>query len=932
MVVCAFLTTYFMRSTACTQLDGWHRGSLSPCNNRNNTCTRSDPSQLYFYSKLAGMVKRALLASVLMAAFAPGSALAQRLPRTATPSHYDLKFSVDLSHARFDGVETIRVDIPSPTTRIVLNAAEIEVHQATVGSGAAAQKAAVTLNAAEQTATLTVPTRIPAGPSEIHIAYTGVLNDQLRGFYLSKTAARNYAVTQFESTDARRAFPCFDEPSYKATFGITLVIDRGDVAISNGRVTSDTPGPGPSQHTVMFSESPKMSTYLVAMAVGDFECLSGAADSVPIRICTTPGKKQLGEIALASAERILSFYDRYYATKYPFGKLDVLAVPDFAAGAMENTGAIFYRETDLLAATDSASVGTRKTIASILAHEMAHQWFGDLVTMAWWDDIWLNEGFATWMANKPLADWHPDWNIPVDEALENKQALDVDSLPTTRAVHAPVNTPAEIDEAFDAIAYQKGAAVLRMIEGYVGPDAFRKGVNAYLQAHAYGNATAQDFWTAIAAASGRPVDQVMPTFVNQPGVPLVDVRPNCERETMRADVLQSRFRLQPTGATAAETWRIPACVKVGSPGEQTPESCLVIEKREQSLDLAHGCPAWVFLNAGARGYYRTAYPPALLRAMAPDLETAFTAPERITLMGDEWALVRAGRHTVADYLTLASGFSKESSSGALGVVTDRLGFIHDYLATGAMRSRFETFARSLLRPLFDELKFTASPSDPDDRRQLRAVVIHSLGSLANDADVVRSARQALDRSLAGGSALDPTLASAIVNVAALHGDAALFDALAAAAERATSPEVRYRYLYALANFTDAALTERALKMSLSPAIRNQDTAIFVAQFLGNPDVNDRAWAFVKENWTALEPKITSVYSSDVNLVSSLGSFCDASTRNDIAQFFAVHKLPAASRTLKQTLERIDNCIELRRAQTAPLAEWLNKGAPSGRER
>ncbi len=867
------------------------------------------------------MVKRALIACILSGLLGPSAAFAQRLPRTATPRHYDLKFTVDVARARFDGVETIRVDVPAPTSRIVLHAVDIEFHETTIGAGAAAQTATVTLNAAEQTATLTVPKPLPAGTAEIHIAYAGVLNDQLRGFYLSKTPERNYAVTQFESTDARRAFPCFDEPSYKATFSVTLVIDRGDMAISNGRVISDTPGPGPSQHTVVFAESPKMSSYLVAMAVGDFECLSGAADGVPIRICTTPGKKQLGEIALESAERILSFYNRYYATKYPFGKLDVLAIPDFAAGAMENTAAIFYRETDLLAETGSASVGTRKTIAGVLAHEMAHQWFGDLVTMAWWDDIWLNEGFATWMATKPLADWHPDWNVPVDEALENKQALDVDSLPTTRAVHAAVNTPAEIDEAFDAIAYQKGAAVLRMIEGYTGPEAFRNGVNAYLQAHAYGNATARDFWTAIAAASGKPVDQVMPTFVNQPGVPIIDVRPSCERNTTRADVVQNRFRLQPDSPGAAEAWKIPACVKAA--GGQASDACVVIDKREQSLDLATGCRAWVFLNAGARGYFRTAYPPETLRAMAPDFETAFTAPERITLMGDEWALVRAGRHTVADYLTLAAGFSKEQSSGALAVVTDRLGFIHDYLATGPERARFETFTRTLLRPLFDALTFTAAPSDPDDRRELRAVVVRTLGDVANDPDVVRAARQALDRALAGGPALDPTLAPAIVGVAALHGDAALFDALVEAAGRATSPEIHYRYLYALANFRDPALTDRALKMSLTPAVRSQDTAIFLARFLANPDVNGRAWTFLKENWPALEPKITSIFGSDVNVVNALGSFCDAGARDDISRFFAAHKLPAASRSLKQTIERINNCIELRRTQAAPLAEWLN---------
>jgi len=343
-------------------------------------------------------------------------AVAQRLPRTAAPEHYDLAFVVDIVHQRFEGTETIHVQVRQPTTRIVLNAADLDFHAAAIGTGAAAQTAAVSLDHKTETATLTVAKPLAAGPTEIHIRYAGVLNDQLAGFYISKGASRDYAVTQFEATDARRAFPCFDEPAFKATFAVTLTIDRRDVAISNGRVVSDTPGPTSGQHTVRFSTSPKMSSYLVAMAVGDFECLEGIADQIPIRVCAASGKKDLGRIALESAQQILTFYDKYYAVKYPFGKLDMVAVPDFAAGAMENTAAIFYREADLLADPTTASVATRKNIASIVAHEMAHQWFGNLVTMAWWDDLWLNEGFATWMANHPLAAWKPEWNIAVDEA------------------------------------------------------------------------------------------------------------------------------------------------------------------------------------------------------------------------------------------------------------------------------------------------------------------------------------------------------------------------------------------------------------------------------------------------------------------------------------------------------------------------------------
>ena len=863
--------------------------------------------------------QRTLLALVCL--LTPVPVAAQRLPATVTPEHYDLAFSVDLAREHFEGTETIRVHLAENTPRIVLHAVDLEFRDVSIGVGPAAQKASVTTDEHAQTVTLTVPTPIAAGPTDIHIRYAGNLNQQLRGFYVSQGKARKYAVTQFEATDARRAFPGFDEPAFKATFALTLTIDRGDVAISNGKVLSDTPGPAITQHTVKFATTAKMSSYLVAMAVGDFRCLEGAADNIPIRICATPDKKELGHIALDAARQVLKFYNSYYAIKYPFGKLDVLAVPDFAAGAMENTGAIFYRETDLLADSKSASVDTRKTIMSILAHEMAHQWFGDLVTMRWWDDIWLNEGFATWMANKPLAAAHADWNVAVDEADENQAALAIDSLKATRPIHSDVNTPAQIDEAFDAIAYQKGSAVLRMVEHYVGAEAFRTGINAYLQAHAYGNATSEDLWKALSSASGKPVERILPTFINQPGVPLVDVSVACANTQTTVTLTQQRFvqdAANPEGGR--ERWQIPVCVK--APG-QAPAMCEVLTDRSRVLTLAGGCAPWVFANAGAQGYYRTAYPPAMLRAIAPGVETDLSGPERLTLLSDEWALVRAGRHGVADYLALASGFGREHVSGVLQEVRARFGFVNQYLTVDATRPAFAAFVRTLFRPLFDELGFSGSGSENDERRTLRASVIGTLGTIGQDADVIARSRAALDRALAGGPALDPTLAGTITTAAASHGDARLFDTLAAAAERATSPDERYRNLYALGNFTDPALIDRGLDRALS-AVRTQDMALYLGQFFANPVARTRTWTFVTSHWAALQSKLT-IFGADTNLTRSLGGFCDATSRDEIVSFFAAHPLPAAARTLSQTVERINNCIAIREKETLAVTAWLSSG-------
>ncbi len=387
------------------------------------------------------------------------------------------------------------------------------------------------------------------------------MNNELRGFYLSKTAKRNYAVTQFEATDARRAFPSFDEPAYKATFDIQLTVDKGDTVISNTNMISDTPGPVVGEHTVKFATTPKMSTYLVAFLVGDFQCVSGESDGVPIRACATPDKVEQGKFAVSAAEYILHYYDTYFGIKYPMPKLDMIAIPDFEAGAMENFGAITYRETDLLVDDKTASLDAKEEVASVVAHEMAHQWFGDMVTMQWWDNIWLNEGFATWMENKPVAAWHPEWKIPEQVADGLDGTLNLDAARTTRTIRAKADTPEEINEMFDGISYGKAGAVLNMVENYLGKETFRQGVHNYLAAHMYGNATAEDFWNAQTANSHKPVDKIMESLVAQPGVPGLTF---AEPAGGKVDVTQQRFFLSPSAKGGGpQAWSIPVCFKTG---------------------------------------------------------------------------------------------------------------------------------------------------------------------------------------------------------------------------------------------------------------------------------------------------------------------------------------------------------------------------------
>ncbi len=530
------------------------------------------------------------------------AASAQRLPTNVIPESYDLTFTPNLEKATFSGEETIHVRLLKPANTITLNSAEIEFQEVKITAGSFHMVVPVTLDEKSDQATFNVPVELPARDYFIHIKYAGILNDKLRGFYLSQTPKRRYAVTQFESTDARRAFPCFDEPAYKAVYNIKLVIDKGDTAISNGKIISDTPGPGDGKHTLTFSPSPKMSTYLVAMMVGDFVCKSGAADGIPIRVCTVPGKENLVGWAVTSAENILKFYDTYYYTKYPFQKLDIIAFPDFAAGAMENVAAITYRETDLFVDDKTSPLDARENVTAVLAHEMAHQWFGDFVTMKWWDDIWLNEGFATWMAWKPMEAWKPEWHNSQDEVGETDGALATDSISSIRPIRSNANTPAEIDALFDGIAYEKTASVLRMVEAYVGKDLYRKGVNEYLQAHAYGNATGEDFWNAMTRVTGKPIDKIMASFIDQPGAPVITVRSTCSGGVTKVTLTQDRFFVDrgpgyvstTTVSDKVQLWQIPVALRAAGSKASVYK---ILSAREQTFDMP-GCAPWVFANAG----------------------------------------------------------------------------------------------------------------------------------------------------------------------------------------------------------------------------------------------------------------------------------------------------------------------------------------------
>jgi puromycin-sensitive aminopeptidase len=867
--------------------------------------------------RLGGVLVLALVLSA-----APG--FAQRLPDGVVPEHYDITVEPNLAAATFGGVEKIRVRIDESTTAIVLNAAEITFDRVGVTAGGRTQDAVVTADAAREQVTFRVRQPIPAGTADIHIEYRGILNDQLRGLYLSRANNRRYAVTQLEATDARRMFPSFDEPAFKATFSLVAIVDDGDQAISNGAVLSDEPGPRPGKRTVRFDTTPRMSTYLVALAVGDFECISGAADGTPVRICSTPDKKGLTGFALEAAQEILRYYNRYYSVPYPFKKLDVVAVPDFAAGAMENVGAIFYRESYLLADPKDASTAVKKDVATVLAHEIAHQWFGDLVTMQWWDDIWLNEGFANWMESKPIKAWQPDWHIELGEVQSNQQAMSLDALRSTRAIRAKASTPAEINELFDAIAYQKGAAVIRMVEQWIGEEAFRRGVNAYIDKFKYGNARAEDFWSTVARTAGKPVDQVMRSFVDQPGVPIVSVKVSCSGRAGSVSVSQDRYVREGSGPAGPQVWSIPVCIKTSS-GTTT---CRVVSEKSSAIAL-DSCPAWVMPNAGARGYYRMGFAPDMLRAIAPDVQSLEPA-ERIALLDDTWALVRAGRHDVGAFLDLASGFRTERNPAVLGTLAGTLGFISEALTSDSTRAAYRAWVSGLFKPSLQGMGWTPAQSEPDGVSTTRATLIGTLGGIARDREVLAKARDLVEQELARPGAVGAELVNVVVPLAALSDErrapgaeprATLYDKYLERGRAAADPEEKYRYLNALAAFGDSELVRRTMDLILGPDVRSQDAKIFIAAMLANTETQHLAWELLQARWDEVQKK-TGEFVGNTVVVGALSAFCDARTLGEVKQFFSAHRVPDAERTLQQSIERIGSCAALSKAQSGRLAEWL----------
>jgi len=858
--------------------------------------------------------RRAILAvSLLSACLLSSSAMhAQRLSQAVHPEHYKLTLTPNLKNATFTGSEKIDVLLDQPLESITLNAAEIKFQSATARVNGKTLKASVTEDTQKQQVTFAFHRNLPAGHITLSIEYSGILNNELRGFYLSKTDKRNYAVSQFEPTDARRAFPSFDEPAFKATFDVSLVIDKGDTAISNTNIVSDTPGPVIGEHTVRFATTPKMSTYLVAFLVGDFQCTSGSSDGVPIRACATPDKVEYTKFAVSAAEFALHYYDTYFGIKYPMPKLDMIALPDFEAGAMENFGAITYRETDLLLNDKTAAVGARKRVAAVVAHEMAHQWFGDMVTMQWWNNLWLNEGFASWMENKPVAVWHPEWKISEDVASDQNNTLNLDARRVTRTIRAEAETPDEINEMFDGITYGKAAAVLLMVENYLGEETFRQGVHNYLNAHIYGNATAEDFWNTQTEVSHKPVDKIMESFVAQPGEPVLDFS---EVQSGSIPVRQQRFFLSPSVKTdSQQIWSVPVCFKANGKDN----TCDILSSAQQALK-APDSPL-LFGNAGGAGYYRYIYPTDAYTKILDSIEMQLTPEERISFTGNEWALVVSGKASVGDYLNLAAAVKDDGSAQVLNTALNGVASTYNRVAgTVEERDAISAWVRKTFKPAYERLG-VPSPSDEPQKKELRAVLFRALGLVGKDPDVIAQAKQIAEQYLSDPASVEATYAQTAEGIAAANGDAAYFDQLQKAFESSSNPEVQQGALRLLTSFRDPALEKRALDYAISGKVRNQDSPYLLTAAMHQRETQDFAWHYIQQNWDKVLAQMTTW--GGESLVEGTTSFCSVEKRDEITNFFTSHKVRSSEHALQRAKDAISDCVELRSTQELKLKEWI----------
>jgi len=850
-----------------------------------------------------------------------------RLPRTAISSRYDIRLEPDLTTLTFRGQQTVALDVTESISEVVLNAIELAIDSASLENDRGETiRATATMEEASERCRLALASPAARGRWRLRLAFRGTLNDKLRGFYRSvykdpSGVSRTMAATQFEATDARRAFPCWDEPSFKAVFAVTLAIDPALTAVSNTAIVSETLENG--RKVVRFADTIVMSTYLVAFVVGELEATEPVTiGRTPLKVWCVPGKKRLARFGQEIGGASLAFFEDYYGLPYPGDKLDLLAIPDFAAGAMENLGAITFRETALLVDETAASHAELERVADVVAHENAHMWFGDLVTMTWWNGIWLNEAFATFMEMLAVDAWKPEWQRWTTFGVSRAAALSLDGLHSTRPIEFPVTSPRDADAMFDVLTYEKGASVLRMLEQYLGAVVFREGVRDYLRTHKFANADTGDLWAALGRAAQQPIPAVMDGWIFRPGYPVVTVSRDAGGHLVLA---QQRFNylrapLPPATAEPEQPWQVPVQLRLYT-GGQTAEERVLLAEREARLRVGAGAEA-VVANAGGHGFYRVRYAPDLLDALLTRLDR-LASIERFNLVNDAWALAVAGLMPLTAYLDLTARFRGERDRNVWTVLIASFSSLTRLVEPGDRR-RLEALVRDRVRPAFSALGWTPRPGEDELTRQLRGDLIRVLGVLGNDAEVQARAAEVYRAHLDGAAAVDPNVLPAVIAVLAHVGDAARYDEFLRRFRAAATPQEEQRYLYALAGFRDPELTRQTLERTINGEIRTQDAPFVTRSMLMSVDTRELGWEFVKAHWDTMDR----LYPNHGmrRLAEGVTGLTTPALEADVRRFVDEKKPQFGGKVLAQYLEQLHVAVTLRGREGPALSAYLSKFA------
>jgi puromycin-sensitive aminopeptidase len=857
-----------------------------------------------------------------------------RLGGGTRPRRYEIELTPDLPASRFDGHEVVTLEVLQPGRQLVCHAVELQISEARLETPSGANLAGqVTLDEEAQRATITFDEDLQAAAGyRLALRFTGVLNDQLHGFYRSTFLAADgteqvIAVTQFEPADARRAFPCWDEPEFKASFAVSLVVDEALTALSNAGVQSEEPVEG-GRRRVRFHETMVMSTYLVAFVVGRFELTPpDDVDSVPLRVAAVPGKLPLTGYAREAGAHALRFLAQYFELPYPADKIDHVAIPDFAFGAMENLGCVTYRENALLINPAEASQLELQRVATVIAHETAHMWFGDLVTMRWWNGIWLNEAFATFMELAVNEHFRPEWQVWTAFGTSKAAALATDGLRNTRPVEFPVGRPEEAEAMFDVLTYQKGAAVLRMLEQYLGVETFRKGISYYLTIHAHANTETGDLWDALEAVSGEPVRAIMETWIGQGGYPLMSVDPGDDPGSIRLS--QRRFLYDSRGAgreDGGQRWAVPVNLRA-SVGGVVQRQRLLVDGDSASINF-DGPVDWVVVNDGGWGFYRVRYDPALLgRLSAAGLPSVCDALERMGLVVDTWAGVVADRAALEDWVQVVESLAEEEDDPDVwAAVGGALGLLDLIAAAGPDRAALQGFVRRVAGPAWARLGWDPHPSESERLGITRGRLVAALGLLGEDGEVRLEARARFDRFLVERTGLAADLLTPVANVVTASGAEDGWNLILDQYRSAVTPQDKVRYLLALPSTPDPGLLARTLDLALSEEVRTQDAPFLVAGVMSNRAGGPLAWRWVEDHWEQLQERLPP--SLVARIFEGITALVDPDVARAVHAFAASHELPLAGPRVDQLLERMDINVALGGRLAGVIHLAMGTGKPS----